>query len=100
MGAPEFEPARIPFVADRKADRYLLSVDGEDYDVSVLSMGNPHCVMQVAETHSADVARLGPLVERHERFTERAKLLSMSLRPACTPLSLMSTSSNSAMPCP
>ncbi len=80
MGAPEFEPARIPFVADRKADRYLLSVDGEDYDVSVLSMGNPHCVMQVADTRSADVARLGPLVERHERFPERANVGFMAIR--------------------
>jgi diaminopimelate epimerase len=65
MGAPEFEPSRVPFVADSRADRYLLSVDGADYDVSVLSMGNPHCVMQVVDTQTADVARLGPLVERH-----------------------------------
>jgi len=80
MGAPEFEPSRVPFIADRKADRYLLSVDGADYDVSVLSMGNPHCVMQVADTHTADVARLGPLVERHERFPERANVGFMAIR--------------------
>ena len=80
MGAPEFEPSRVPFIADRRADRYLLSVDGADYDVSVLSMGNPHCVMQVADTHTADVARLGPLVERHERFPERANAGFMAIR--------------------
>jgi diaminopimelate epimerase len=80
MGAPEFEPSCVPFVADGKADRYLLSVGGEDYDVSVLSMGNPHCVLQVADTHSAEVARLGPLVERHERFPERVNASFMAVR--------------------
>jgi len=80
MGAPEFVPSRIPFIAGAKADRYLLSVDGEDYDLSVLSMGNPHCVMQVADTNSADVARLGPLVENHERFPERANAGFMAIR--------------------
>jgi diaminopimelate epimerase len=43
-------------------------------------MGNPHCVMQVADTHAADVARLGPLVERHERFPERANAGFMAIR--------------------
>ena len=80
MGAPEFEPARIPFIADRKADRYLLSIGGADYDVSVLSMGNPHCVMQVPDTRSAEVARLGPLIERHERFPERTNAGFMAIR--------------------
>ena len=80
MGAPEFEPSRVPFIADRRADRYLLSVDGDDFDVSVLSMGNPHCVMQVPDTRTADVARLGPLVERHERFPERANAGFMAIR--------------------
>ena len=56
------------------------SVALADYDVSVLSMGNPHCVMQVADTGSADVARLGPLVESHERFPERANVGFMAIR--------------------
>jgi diaminopimelate epimerase len=79
MGTPEFEPARIPFIAGGRADRYLLSVDGADYDVSVISMGNPHCLMQVADTRTADVARLGPLVEHHERFPERTNVGFMAI---------------------
>jgi diaminopimelate epimerase len=80
MGSPEFEPSRIPFVADARADRYLLAVGGADYDVSVLSMGNPHCVFQVADTRNADVERLGPLVENHERFPERTNVGFMAVR--------------------
>mgnify|MGYP001822246690 FL=1 len=80
MGPPEFEPSRIPFVADARADRYLLAVDGADYDVSVLSMGNPHCVLQVADTGAAGIERLGPLIERHERFPERTNVGFMAIR--------------------
>ena len=80
MGAPEFEPAKIPFVADHRADRYLLAIDGDEYDVSVLSMGNPHCVMQVADVSTAAVGQLGPRIERHERFPQRVNVGFMAIR--------------------
>ena len=80
MGTPLFEPADIPFVADTRADRYLLDVDDAEYDVSVLSMGNPHCVMQVASVDSADVAGLGPLIEHHRRFPQRTNVGFMAIR--------------------
>ena len=54
MGVPEFEPANIPFIADRCTVGYLLAIDGNDYEVSVLSMGNPHCVMQVADVSTSN----------------------------------------------
>ena len=34
-------------------------------------MGNPHCVVQVDNIETANVAELGPLLENHERFPER-----------------------------
>ena len=80
MGPPIFEPADIPFVAETRADRYPLDVAGTEYDVSVLSMGNPHCVMQVADVDSANVAGLGSLIEDHERFPERANVGFMAIR--------------------
>lgn len=71
MGAPIFDPARIPFIADREAVEYDLDVGGREYRVAVLSMGNPHCVLEVDDTRTAPVATLGPLIERHPRFPER-----------------------------
>ena len=68
MGPPEFEPARIPFVAEELRDIYELEVFRRSHEVSVLSMGNPHCVLLVDSIASADVDRLGPAIERHERF--------------------------------
>jgi diaminopimelate epimerase len=68
MGPPEFDPAKIPFVADKQAPIYALEVFGRSHVVSVLSMGNPHCVLLVDTIAVADVDRLGPAIERHERF--------------------------------
>jgi len=51
-----------------------LTVDGEQFSVSVLSMGNPHCVLQVADVRSADVARLGPAIETHALFPQRCNV--------------------------
>lgn len=74
MGRPEFDPGRIPFLADRRQDRYALDVDGVEYDVCAVSMGNPHCVLQVDDVETAPVARLGPKIERHERFPQGANV--------------------------
>ena len=74
MGEPEFEPARIPFVAPARADRYSLDVEGRGFDVAVVSMGNPHCVLEVDDVATAPVEELGPLIERHRRFPERANV--------------------------
>lgn len=74
MGRPEFEPARIPFVADGQADRYVLEVNGEQHAVQVVSMGNPHCVLAVDDVATADVESLGPLLEHHARFPNGANV--------------------------
>ena len=37
-------------------------------------MGNPHCVLQVGNIDTAPVLQLGPLLENHERFPERANI--------------------------
>ena len=71
MGMPEFEPARIPFEAGRRAPTYELEVDGRRLEVSALSMGNPHAVQVVHDIERAPVATEGPLIERHPRFPQR-----------------------------
>jgi diaminopimelate epimerase len=80
MGAPVFEHARIPFVADGMApvttngwQKWPLSLAGIDDSalVSVLSMGNPHAVCLVADVDAAPVASVGPLIESHAAFPNR-----------------------------
>ncbi len=71
MGAPIFEPARIPFVADAAAIACALDVDRSTVQVSAVSMGNPHAVQVVDDVDAAPVLTEGPLIERHARFPQR-----------------------------
>ncbi|MBK8062890.1 MAG: diaminopimelate epimerase [Betaproteobacteria bacterium] len=73
MGAPVFEPARVPFLP-APGDSGLvhtLEVAGRRVEVAVLSMGNPHAVQVVADAEAAPVAVLGPLIEAHAQFPRR-----------------------------
>ena len=80
MGSPEFLPERIPFLADEQSPLYELGIDGKTFEVAVLSMGNPHCVIEVDDVAMADVGGLGALIECHERFPERCNVGFMAIR--------------------
>jgi diaminopimelate epimerase len=71
MGAPRFEPAAVPFLADELQDTYTIRVAGLPVELSVLSMGNPHAVQLVRDVERAPVAEQGPLLERHPAFPKR-----------------------------
>jgi diaminopimelate epimerase len=71
MGVPEFEPAKIPFLADRRAQTYRIEVAGQSVEITALSMGNPHAVQIVDSVERAPVLTQGPLIERHPRFPQR-----------------------------
>ena len=74
MGVPRFEPKDVPFVAERRAERYAISVDGRAQEIGAVSMGNPHAVLRVARIEDAPVATLGKAIERHERFPDRTNV--------------------------
>lgn len=71
MGAPIFEPARIPFVSDSREVTQPLQVGDTTVQITAVSMGNPHAVQVVADVETAPVAALGPLIEHHPRFPKR-----------------------------
>jgi diaminopimelate epimerase len=77
MGAPQFDPRRVPFDASglapvRSGMRWPLAVGNSEIQVAVLSMGNPHAVQTVDDVDAAPVGTEGPLIERHPRFPKRA----------------------------
>ncbi len=74
MGVPRLEPAQIPFVADARALTYPIEVAGKTYDISAVSMGNPHGVLLVDNVKIAPVTELGPLIEKHSRFPARVNV--------------------------
>ena len=71
MGAPVFEPARIPFITASDALVQPIDVGGRPVYITALSMGNPHAVQVVDDVDAAPVAAEGPRIERHERFPQR-----------------------------
>jgi len=71
MGAPSFEPAALPFVSDSLAVIQPLEVDAGVFEITAVSMGNPHAVQVVDQVDEAPVARHGPLIESHPRFPRR-----------------------------
>ena len=71
MGVPEFEPARVPFDAPKRALTYDLALNGKSIKINALSMGNPHAVQVVANVDDAPVAGEGPQIEAHLRFPKR-----------------------------
>ncbi|MAD02582.1 diaminopimelate epimerase [Pseudoalteromonas shioyasakiensis] len=74
MGHPNFEPNKIPFKASKRELTYILRTEEHTVFSGAVSMGNPHCVLEVDDIHTAEVTTLGPLLENHERFPQRANV--------------------------
>ncbi|CAO95261.1 diaminopimelate epimerase [Erwinia tasmaniensis] len=74
MGEPNFEPQQIPFRANKAENIYLMRAAEQTVMCGVVSMGNPHCVLQVDNVKTAAVETLGPVLESHERFPERVNV--------------------------
>ena len=71
MGAPVFDPQRIPFVTGSSALVQPIEVAGKTVMITALSMGNPHAVQVVDDVERAPVASQGPIIEHHQRFAQR-----------------------------
>ena len=71
MGAPRFDPAQIPFLAEQREPQYPLKLNASTISISALSMGNPHAVTLVDDVDTAKVAELGPQIEAHVQFPQR-----------------------------
>lgn len=66
MGTPILEDEKIPF----KGSRQLKALDRE-FDITPVSMGNPHCVI-IGEDDPMEMAlKYGPVIEKHEYFPEK-----------------------------
>ena len=74
MGVPDFTPAALPFDAIREADVYPLRIGESELQISAVSMGNPHAVIQVPSVKDAPVDTVGPAVENHARFAKRTNV--------------------------
>lgn len=79
MGVPVLKPKAVPFDADIFANTYPLRVEHDTLEVSAVSMGNPHSVLLVDDTASANVESLGKKIESHPAFPNRVNAGFMQL---------------------
>ena len=77
MGEPELDPEKIPIIMkgySDETDRVLnapIKVDGKAYNMTGVSMGNPHDVVYIDDVQGLDIEKIGPKFENHERFPQR-----------------------------
>ena len=73
MGSPVLEATEIPVVAKQSpVVDTPITVDGREYRMTCVSMGNPHALVYVDEMIDDEtMAKIGPLFEHHERFPRR-----------------------------
>ena len=72
MGEPIFEPECIPVVA--KSNPVLkekITVGDKEWEMTCVSMGNPHAVIFIDDVKNFELEKYGPLFENHERFPKR-----------------------------
>ncbi len=80
MNRPVFDLARVPFDATGLKPLPLAGFEqwciegAAEHPLAVLSMGNPHAVLRVADVDTAPVASLGPHIETHARFPRRVNV--------------------------
>jgi diaminopimelate epimerase len=79
MGRPRFRwdeiPLRDPFQDTRYIELQIGPIDDPIlHSPSVVSMGNPHAVFWVEDVDAYDLGKIGPLLENHPLFPERANI--------------------------
>lgn len=76
MGQPELDPEKIPvlFSKDRMVDEEVYTPSGNVWRVTCVSMGNPHAVIFVDDVEGLNLSAIGPEMEKHAMFPERANI--------------------------
>ena len=72
MGEPVLTPSEIPvnLPGDKIIDEPL-DILGQTWNITCISMGNPHAVVFVDDTKSLDLEKIGPSFEKHPIFPEQ-----------------------------
>ena len=72
MGAPILRAEEVPMVCEKDtAVAYPLEVDGSVWNVTAVSMGNPHAVVYIDDVDGLEIEKIGPAFEHHPAFPDR-----------------------------
>lgn len=79
MGRPRLRPDQIPLEASGSGPLFRLQLAGAELEIGAVSMGNPHAVLRVGAVEVAPVESIGPGLESHPAFPERANVSFMEV---------------------
>jgi len=71
MGKASFDPKVIPVLSDAEMIEAPVEVNGTMWNISCVSMGNPHAVIFTENIDSLDLEKMGPHFENHKLFPQR-----------------------------
>ena len=72
MGVPILEAKLVPVISDNKqVVNEPIEVNGKNYCMTCVSMGNPHAVVFINDIKNLDIEKIGPYFENHKRFPNR-----------------------------
>lgn len=72
MGAPELKSTLVPVISENgQVIDEPICVQGKNYKMTCVSMGNPHAVVYLDDVDSLAIEEIGPYFENHERFPRR-----------------------------
>lgn len=75
MGIPVTNAAKVPFKSEKEiAIDESLDVNGEEFKITAVSMGNPHGVIFKDDVDRDYVRKYGSIIEKHQRFPEKANI--------------------------
>lgn len=100
MGEPSFDPARIPVKADSNLGVKAGLSDGRTMELTAVSMGNPHGVAFTSDLSDEMVLGVGPQLETHPVFPDRANIEFASVEgPADIRMRVWERGSGETMAC-
>lgn len=71
MGIPSTKPSDIPVLTDKNFFQEDLSINNKNFNVTCVSMGNPHAVIFLDDIENLDLENIGPKFENHSLFPDR-----------------------------
>lgn len=72
MGEPILDPVQIPVKVDKEPVlNFPLDIDGKIWEISCVSMGNPHAVVFTTGIKELDLPVIGPKFEKHPIFPRK-----------------------------
>ena len=72
MGSPILTASHIPVVSSKEeVIDEPLEVEGNTYQITAVSMGNPHAIVYMDDVNSLEIEKIGPAFENHIAFPDR-----------------------------